>query len=147
MEMQGDGNFQFRSFADNLFGKQSDHTATRKAAVEHMKKHTDFFGLFFETAAELNKYLLDMARSGTWGDELPLRAVVEAYGCVAHVITSEPANWYLVYEPKSQERPDLRVAVCPKGSKLPSVRKAIFLSYISPVHYNAIVSNARTATE
>ncbi|CAE7667964.1 OTU11 [Symbiodinium pilosum] len=96
LEMEGDGNCQFRSMAFNLFGKQDYHASPRQAAVRHMKKHSDFFGVFFETAAEFSRYLQNMARNGTWGDELTLRAVVEAYGCIAHVVTSEPANWHLV---------------------------------------------------
>ena len=38
--------------------------------------------------AEFEKYLKNMSISGTWGDELTLRAVVEAYGCIAHVSCS-----------------------------------------------------------
>ena len=31
-----------------------------------------------------------------------LRAAVEAYGCVAHVVTSAESNWYLVYRPEEE---------------------------------------------
>ncbi|CAE7802538.1 OTU11 [Symbiodinium sp. CCMP2592] len=140
LEMEGDGNCQFRSMAFNLFGKQDYHASPRQAAVKHMKKHSDFFGVFFETGAEFSRYLQNMARNGTWGDELTLRAVVEAYGCVAHVVTSEPTNWHLVYEPEGLDPPDLNIAICPKGVGMPKSRKRIFLSYISPIHYNAIIS-------
>merc|ERR1719150_2626407 len=51
-EMEGDGNCQFRSFAYNLFGVQSHHPFTRRAAVAHMEKNRDFFSIFFETASE-----------------------------------------------------------------------------------------------
>ncbi|CAJ1355369.1 unnamed protein product, partial [Effrenium voratum] len=95
VEMEGDGNCQFRTIAFNLFGNQEHHAAPRQAAVAHMKKHTEFFGVFFEDQAEFSRYLKNMGRKGTWGDELTLRAVVEAYGCVAHVVTSEPSNWRL----------------------------------------------------
>eukprot|EP00419_Tripos_fusus_P059014 CAMPEP_0172929864 /NCGR_PEP_ID=MMETSP1075-20121228/218702_1 /TAXON_ID=2916 /ORGANISM="Ceratium fusus, Strain PA161109" /LENGTH=224 /DNA_ID=CAMNT_0013791169 /DNA_START=78 /DNA_END=752 /DNA_ORIENTATION=- len=95
-EMKGDGNCQFRSLAFNLLGHQDHHAMTRKAAVAHMRKHADFFGCMFEDSAEFNAYLRDMARARTWGDELTLRAIVEAYNCEAHLITSEPSNWYLV---------------------------------------------------
>lgn len=138
--MDGDGNCQFRSMAYNLFGEQKHHAAPRAAAVAHMKKHRDFFGVFFETAKEFDRYLKDMARNRTWGDELTLRAAVEAYGCEAHVITSEPANWYLVYQPESDAPAlDPQVAVCPKKVPAPRKGKQIFLSYVSPVHYNAIM--------
>ena len=79
-----------------------------------------------------------MARDMTWGDELTLRAVVEAYGCKARVVTSEPANWYLVYAPESGD--DRPAPPCPARAKRPPrPGKEVFLSYISPIHYNAVV--------
>ncbi|CAK9107530.1 OVARIAN TUMOR DOMAIN-containing deubiquitinating enzyme 11 (OTU domain-containing protein 11) (Deubiquitinating enzyme OTU11) [Durusdinium trenchii] len=95
VEMAGDGNCQFRTMAFNLFRSQEHHAAVRQSAVAHMRKHADFFGVFFEDEAEFGHYCKNMALHGTWGDELTLRAVVEAYGCIAHVITSEPTNWQL----------------------------------------------------
>jgi len=139
VEMAGDGNCQFRTMAFNLFRNQEYHAAPRQAAVAHMKKHADFFGVFFEDKAEFKKYLKNMSLFGTWGDELTLRAVVEAYGCVAHVVTSEPKNWHLVYEPENTDV-DSAIAICPKGTEMPKSRKQIFLAYISPIHYNAIVT-------
>jgi len=137
--MDGDGNCQFRSAAFNLFGAQSHHAVVRKSAVAHMERHRDFFGIYFEAEAEFRRYLGEMARSRTWGDELTLRAIVEVYCCEAHVVTSEPANWYLHYTPELQTV-DPEVARAPKGGKLPPLRKQIFLSYISPIHYNAVVA-------
>merc|ERR1712066_256509 len=117
--IEGDGNCQFRSLAFNLFGGQAHHAVIRQAAVAHLKKHRDFFGALFENNADFKAYLREMARNHTWGDELTLRAVVDAYACEAHVITSEPANWYLVYQPESKDEIDCKVAVCPKGLPLP----------------------------
>jgi len=146
MVMKGDGNCQFRSFAFNLFRDQAHHAAVRKSAVRHIKKHADFFSVFFEYDREFKKYLSDMAKDRTWGDELTVRAVVEAYGCVAHVITSEPMNWYLVYEPEDTSDPDPKIAICPRGHQMPPKGKQVFLSYVSPIHYNAIVAGQRSHT-
>lgn len=143
-EMEGDGNCQFRSFAFNLFGEQRYHSLTRKAAVAHMSKHKEFFGMFFESAGEFKTYLRDMSKNRTWGDELTLRAVVEAYMCEAHVVTSESQNWYLVYQPESKDSRDLSIAVCPKGVDLPKIGKQVFLSYVSPIHYNSIIAMKQT---
>merc|ERR1712039_87522 len=137
---EGDGNCQFRSLAFNLFGGQNHHAVVRQAAVAYLKKRKDLFGVLFEDASEFKSYVKDMAQNHTWGDELTLRAVVDAYGCEAHVITSEPANWYLVYQPEEPGSLDKKVAVCPKGLPLPQPGKQVFLSYISPVHYNAVVA-------
>lgn len=138
--MLGDGNCQFRAAAYNLFGSQSHHDVVRQAVVKHMKKHSDFFGIYFEDANEYRRYLQEMGRLRTWGDELTLRALVEAYCCEAHVVTSEASNWYLVYSSENDEDPDPEVALCPAGVPMPRKRKQIFLAYISPIHYNAIVS-------
>ena len=43
-----------------------------------------------------------MSKDRHWGDELTLRAAVEAYSCIAHIISSEEQNWYLVYTPESK---------------------------------------------
>jgi len=141
--LTGDGNCQFRAVAFNLFGAQVHHGAVRQAAVAHMKKCADFFSIYFDGEDEFSSYLRTMSRNRTWGDELTLRAIVEAYMCEAHVVTSEPANWYLAYSPENPDEPqDPDVARCPKGHSLPPLRKQIFLSYISPIHYNAVVALA-----
>ncbi|KAH8061671.1 thiol-dependent ubiquitin-specific protease [Aureococcus anophagefferens] len=138
--MQGDGNCQFRAFAFNLFGTQSHHLVVRRAACEQMAAHVEYFAAFFADEAEFRDYLRGMARDRTWGDELTLRAVVEAYGCVAHVLTSEARNWYLVYTPESTDV-DLAASSVPENYQAPPQGKEVFLSYVSPVHYNAVVAS------
>jgi hypothetical protein len=51
----------------------------------------------------------------------PQRAVTEAYGAYVRVIQSTAKNWYLVYKPDKKR-----------------TRKQIFITYLSPVHYNAL---------
>ena len=193
VEMEGDGNCQFRALADQLFGSQQHHAVVRAAAVAHMKAADDYFGMctyrpiddalartrairyssscagtatttgtgaqpnprcsahvlprlppraVFETPQEFSCYLRDMTRSRTWGDELTLRAAVEAFGCVAHVVTSEEHNWYLVYTPESPPPDDVTALVAKlcKTSKQqpPPPKKEVFINYISPIHYNAV---------
>ena len=142
VEMDGDGNCQFRALADQLLGSQRHHEIVRAAAVAHMRAAADYFGMFFETADEFHDYLTDMGHSCTWGDELTLRAAVEAFGCVAHVVTSEPSNWYLVYTPEAPPPDEVCALVgqrC-RGSKRPQPPsgKEVFINYISPIHYNAV---------
>lgn len=71
-------------------------------------------------AGEFDAYLKRMGRARTWGDELTLRAICNAFGATLHVATSQAGSWYLKYEPE-QRKTD----------------RSIFLAYISPVHYNA----------
>lgn len=54
------------------------------------------------------------------------RAICEAYGIVINVITSDTENWFLRY--------------LPQRSRL---QHEVFLTYISPVHYNAIRRRAK----
>ena len=67
-----------------------------------------------------------MQTDRTWGDELTLRAAADAFGCVVHVITSTTENWHLVYQPEKPREPP----------------KSLFLTYVSPVHYNTISRQA-----
>ena len=106
-----------------------------------MKAQGDFFGMYFEDAEEFHAYLRDMGRPRTWGDELTLRACVEAFGCTAHVVTSETMNWYLVYNPDDQPDESALARKCAeRGLRPPKPQKQIFVSYISPIHYNAIAA-------
>ena len=147
VKMVGDGNCQFRAIADQLFGSQEHHKLTRSVAIAHMKKNADFFGIYFETPTEYTSYLRDMARSRTWGDELTLRASVEAFGCVAHVVTSESSNWYLVYTPESlPDEAELAQVCAAYGLAPPKSKKEVFVNYISPIHYNAIAALASEGT-
>ena len=48
--------------------------------------------------------------------------VADAFSVVVHVVTSTDENWHLVYVPEGTTPPV----------------KLLFLTYVSPVHYNAI---------
>ena len=147
VEMEGDGNCQFRAVSDQLFGSQKHHAVVRTLAVQHMRAMSDFFSIYFESPLEFDGYLREMARSRTWGDELTLRAIVEAFGCQAHVVTSEAANWYLVYRPEAQpDRAALQALCAKKKLRPPREAKEVFITYISPVHYNAIAAGLAVAS-
>ncbi len=46
VQMQGDGNCQFRSFSSELFGTQDDHMYVRSVAISFMKAHVKDFSAF-----------------------------------------------------------------------------------------------------
>jgi hypothetical protein len=120
---------QFRALADQLFGSQEHHAVVRALAIAHMRSQSDFFSMFYESPSEFNAYLKDMARNRTWGDELTLRASVEAFGCKAHVITSEGANWYLVYTPETPPDEQVLAKACAKYRlKPPKQNKEVFIN-------------------
>jgi hypothetical protein len=54
---------------------------------EHRGHFEAFMGMEFDTYVSL------MSLSGTWGDELTLKAASEAFGLVLTVVTSASNNW------------------------------------------------------
>eukprot|EP00928_Gymnodinium_smaydae_P066511 TRINITY_DN49502_c0_g1_i1.p1 TRINITY_DN49502_c0_g1~~TRINITY_DN49502_c0_g1_i1.p1 ORF type:complete len:346 (+),score=54.07 TRINITY_DN49502_c0_g1_i1:66-1040(+) len=119
-EMEDDGNCQFRAISQELFGNQRYHLSVRAAVVQHLRDHADEYKSFFEDA-EWQHYVDTMAQPKTWGDELSLRVAAEYFGVRIHVVTSAQENWLLHYEP---------------GAGIASHSREIFLTYVSPIHYN-----------
>lgn len=118
--MAGDGNCQFRAVSFGLHGTDRYHMAVRQRAVDYIVAHRPEFESFLG-AGEFARYVQQMARSGVWGDELTLRAISETYGAVINLVTSDQKNWVLRYVPQKA-----------------APRRELFLTYIAPVHYNAI---------
>jgi hypothetical protein len=121
VSMEGDGNCQFRAIAHNVYRDQNRHEEIRETAMAWIASNRDAFSIYFEDDNAFAKWVKEMKRSRTWGDELTLRAACDALGLKIHVVQSTADNWYLLYEPDAA-----------KG------KKEIFVSYISPVHYDAI---------
>lgn len=117
--MEGDGNCQFRSVSFGLYGTPRHHAYVRRRAVKYMRQQRHEFEAFL--GEEFSSYAKQMARGGTWGDELTLRAACEALAVVVNVVSSDDANWFLRYLPRTC-RP----------------QHEIFVTYIAPLHYNAI---------
>ena len=117
--ISGDGNCQFRALSSELFGTQQHHAYVRLCIVEHMRAPPDDFSPF--VAESFEKYLKRMARLRCWGDELTLRAALDYFGACIHLITSDSKNWHILYTP-TEAKSD----------------RHLFLSYISPVHYNTV---------
>jgi len=119
VEQVGDGNCQFRAISHQLYDTPSWHVLVRRKVVAQMKQDSDYYRGFL--AEEFESYAEEMSRTGTWGDELTLRAAADCLGITIHVVTSDPENWYIVYEPKER-----------------LLEKEAFLSYIAPIHFNSI---------
>ena len=69
--------------------------------------------------------------------------VLQAFDCVGHVITSEACNWYLVYRAEAgawaaDDGAEVEAVLIQAGLELPQRGKDVFLSYVSPIHYNAV---------
>jgi OTU-like cysteine protease len=125
---KGDGNCQFRSLSYGLFGTPDYHRTVRKTTVDYIFRYRQYFELFL--GEDFKAWAKQMSRDRTWGDELTLRAACEAYGIVVNVVTSDSENWFLRYIPEHNL----------------VLNKEVFLTYISPVHYNGIRKLARGPT-
>ena len=125
-EMRGDGNCQFRALSHELYGSQDHHLRVRAGAVAYLRAHEADFAPFVGTAADWAHYLGRMAKSREWGDELTLQAACGAFAVDVHVISTETEHFHLEY-------------ACPVPSA--ATPRKLFLSYISPIHYNVVVPN------
>jgi hypothetical protein len=149
--VSGDGNCQYRALARFVAGTQEAHGAVRAAVAAHLRAScaassassntpatyasssaiADTFAPLFESRAAFARYCDDVARPGTWGDELTLAAAAEALGAEVHVLQSTPQNWHLVYAPSAALSADAAAG----GKKT----RRVFLAYVAPVHYDAVV--------
>jgi len=127
LPMQEDGNCQFRAAAKELFGDQRFHELVRESVVNQLTKHAPVYSpIFGGETEEWDSYLNGMAQPRTWGDELTLRSIADAFGVHVHLITSSNEHWYLVYNPN----PGLCAGV--------PCNRRLFLSYIAPIHYDVL---------
>jgi len=76
-------------------------------------------------------YCAAMRLPGTWGDELTLRAAADLLRAKVYVITSDADNWLLQYDPSA-------VAGSGVGGAGPVAARCLFVTYVSPIHYNTI---------
>ncbi|KAF6767642.1 Ovarian tumor, otubain, partial [Kalmanozyma brasiliensis GHG001] len=93
-----DGNCLFRAMAQHLYGAQDRHMEVRAKTVAHLlgKPH-----LVAAYAAEgsghlgATTWLTQMAKMGTWGDELAILGLAEAYDTPLWVYSDQHAQPYL----------------------------------------------------
>ena len=119
--MGDDGNCQFRALSWQLYGTQNLHGTVREDVVKWMRNNASSFMPYFDGKSEFEAYLTQMSRNRTWGDELTVRAACDLHRRKVHIITTEEMNWYLSYVPEGERS---------EGH--------IFLTYISPIHYNTV---------
>jgi hypothetical protein len=142
--MEGDGNCLFRSAATELSGSQSLHQQVRAAVCVHLAAHSADFAPLFESEREWQRYLAQMRRPRTWGDELTLRALADCFRVTCHVLTSAGGlssnrGYYLIYEPSvaSSEAAGTREA----GPMGPTATRHVFFTYLAPSHYNVLAAS------
>ncbi|KAF8288701.1 putative OTU-like cysteine protease [Trypanosoma cruzi] len=97
--VKGDGNCQFRALAQQLLGSEDLHEIIRVHVLTYMKGVRERFDCYFANKEEADGYYGRMLKSGTWGDELTLRAASDSLHINIHVLSSEQQNFYITYHP------------------------------------------------
>ncbi|KAK1325741.1 hypothetical protein QJS10_CPA01g00794 [Acorus calamus] len=75
LQIEGDGNCQFRALADQLFRNPEYHKHVRKKVVKQLKHHKKLYEGY--VPMDYNTYLKNMKRSGEWGDHVTLQAAAD----------------------------------------------------------------------
>lgn len=127
-----DGNCMFRSISFAVMGSADYHAAVREWVVNHMIAMSSFYGVFFDGELEFDRYVQGMLLAGTWGDGLCLHAAATLFGVPICVVSSEEMHWKLRFTPSPPE----------EEAKDDRRGPPVVLSYLSPVHYDAVISSA-----
>ena len=96
----GDGNCQYRSVSQQLYGTPERHLKVRQRACDYIastegrRRFEPYLG-----RDGIDEYLASMRLSGTWGDELTLRAIAEAVHVMVSVVCSPRESWFVRYIP------------------------------------------------
>ena len=98
--VKNDGNCQFRAISHQLFGNEDYHDIIRSQVVSYMRAaRAECFDFYFESPAQADAYYDNLAKPGSWGDELSLRAASDCLYVNIHVLSSEERNCYITYRP------------------------------------------------
>ncbi|PIA37796.1 hypothetical protein AQUCO_03000375v1 [Aquilegia coerulea] len=122
LQIEGDGNCQFRALADQLFRNPDYHKHVRKQVVKQLKHHRNLY----ESYVPMNykSYLKKMKRSGEWGDHLTLQAAADKYAAKICLLTSFRETCFIEIVPRDN-----------------SYSRELWLSFWSEVHYNSLYAS------
>ncbi|KAL4200804.1 hypothetical protein AMTRI_Chr02g255450 [Amborella trichopoda] len=119
LQIEGDGNCQFRALADQLFRNPDYHKHVRKEIVRQLKRFQKYYEGY--VPMKYKSYLKKMKRSGEWGDHVTLQAAADRFGAKICLLTSFRDSCFIEIMPKDQD---------------PS--KELWLSFWCEVHYNSL---------
>eukprot|EP00803_Ostreobium_quekettii_P009199 evm.model.scf_3184EXC.3 EVM.evm.TU.scf_3184EXC.3 scf_3184EXC:10159-12281(-) len=132
-QMKMDGNCQFRSLSDQLYRTPAYHDEVRELVVCHIKDHAIQFKDFVPD--DFEGYCKKIAKKGTWGDHITLKAAADCYGVQLLLLTSYP-----------------HASVLQLDAETVRSNRRLYLSYWAEVHYNSVypagemVPEARVST-
>ncbi|MQL88034.1 hypothetical protein Taro_020588, partial [Colocasia esculenta] len=106
LQIEGDGNCQFRAIADQLFRNPEYH------------KHLKHFQKLYEGYVPMSYkgYLKKMKRRGEWGDHVTLQAAADRFGVKICLLTSFRDTCLIEIIPKDQNPSRGTLYLCRSGS-------------------------------
>ncbi|KAM7272005.1 hypothetical protein ACFE04_031219 [Oxalis oulophora] len=119
LQIEGDGNCQFRALADQVFHSPEYHKHVRKEVIKQLKHHRKFYESY--VPMKYKSYLKMMKKSGEWGDHVTLQAAADRYAVKICLVTSFRDTSYIEIIPKDKKP-----------------NRDIWLSFWSEVHYNSL---------
>ncbi|KMZ69172.1 OTU domain-containing protein [Zostera marina] len=119
LQIEGDGNCQFRAIADQLFRNPEYHKHVRKQVIKQLKNSRKLYEEYVPMS--YSGYLKKMKKSGEWGDHLTLQAAADRFEIKICVVTSFKDTCFIEIVPRE---------------KHPS--RELWLSFWSEVHYNSL---------
>ncbi|KAB2075120.1 hypothetical protein ES319_A07G199500v1 [Gossypium barbadense] len=127
LQMEGDGNCQFRALADQLFRNPDYHKHVRRQIVKQLKHSKKLYEGY--VPMKYKGYLKKMKKSGEWGDHVTLQAAADRFGAKICLVTSFRDTCYIEIMPKQA-----------------SPTREIWLSFWSEVHYNSLYASGDVPT-
>ncbi|KAG6591816.1 OTU domain-containing protein [Cucurbita argyrosperma subsp. argyrosperma] len=127
LQMEGDGNCQFRALADQLFRNPDYHKHVRKAVIKQLKKFRKLYEGY--VPMKYKSYLKKMKKSGEWGDHVTLQAAADRFDAKICLVTSFRDTCYIEILPKDD-----------------SPNKELWLSFWCEVHYNSLYASGDLPT-
>lgn len=127
LQIEGDGNCQFRALADQLFQNAEYHKYVRRQVFKQLKHFRKLYEGY--VPMKYKSYLKKMKRLGEWGDHVTLQAAADRFEAKICLVTSFRDNGYIEIIPKD---------------KTPS--KELWLSFWSEVHYNSLYASGDVPT-
>ncbi|KAG6721388.1 hypothetical protein I3842_03G109900 [Carya illinoinensis] len=122
LQMEGDGNCQFRALADQLFRNPDYHKHVRKQVIKQLKHFRKLYEAY--VPMPYRSYLKKMKKSGEWGDHVTLQAAADRFGAKICLVTSFRDTCYIEILPKDK-----------------NPTRELWLSFWSEVHYNSLYAS------
>ncbi|KAL8474156.1 hypothetical protein ACS0TY_030837 [Phlomoides rotata] len=127
MQIEGDGNCQFRALADQLFQNPDYHKYVRKHVIKQLKRHRKLYESY--VPMRYKHYVKKMKRLGEWGDHVTLQAAADRFDAKICLVTSFRDTCYIEILPKD-------TTPC----------RELWLSFWSEVHYNSLYQTGEVPT-